>query len=299
MKTYSNIIIAACLIFLSSCVEEFDIKVDGQPELIVIDAVVTDIDSVQTVYIRRDREVLLQSHVFNKYPPIKDVTVHIEDDNGWSGDFEDVSENWEEIDEGRVFQLEGHQFEPGRTYTITVHVGDRVFKATETMIPLPDIKGLRFYSKNTKDDGSRYQPMIYFTDNQPDVENYYLFSRRFDVIRCESESRYIPLQRLSDVGFRGDLDGIALSVGYGAEEYFTYDLELESCYYFDFMTISKSNYNYYGVMEDNINNDGGVYKPSPTSPLTNFSGDNVQGQFIAASRIGLQGKVTLDNIIDR
>ena len=163
MKHLVYSILTVTLLTLSSCVENLDIKIDGQQELIVIDAMVTDLDTVQTVYIRRDREVLLQSHVFNKYPPIKDVTVHIEDDNGWSGDFEDVSENWEEIDEGRVFQLEGHQFEPGRTYTITVHVGDRVFKATETMIPLPDIKGLRFYSKNTKDDGSRYQPMIYFT----------------------------------------------------------------------------------------------------------------------------------------
>ncbi len=270
--------------------------IQGQSEIIAIDAVVTDLDTVQTVYIRRERETL---DYHDHYPSIKDVTVHIEDDNGWSGEFEDSSEDFIQ-NEGRVFTLQGHQFEPGRTYTITVHVGDRVFKATETMIPLPDIRGLKFYSKETKDnDGCRYQPIIYFKDNQPDVDNYYLFSRRFDVIRSEEATRYAPLQRLSDVGFRDNLDGIALSVGYGAEPQFTYDLQIDSYYYFTFMTISKSNYNYYGVMEDNINNDGGVYKPTPTSPVTNFIGENVQGQFIAASRLNIHGQVTLDNIIDR
>ncbi|MCQ2202982.1 MAG: DUF4249 domain-containing protein [Bacteroidales bacterium] len=296
MKYLVYSILTVTLLILSSCVEEFDIMVDNRYEMIVIDAMVTDLDTVQTVYICREREKLDYDI---KYPPIEGVSIHIEDDNGWNGEFKDISED-RGRNRGRIFAIKGHQFEPGRTYTITVLVGDREFKATETMIPLPDIRGLKFYSKETKDnDGCRYQPIIYFKDNQPNVDNYYLFSRRFDVIRSEEATRYAPLQRLSDVGFRDNLDGIALSVGYGAEPQFTFDLQMDSYYYFTFMTISKSNYNYYGVMEDNINNDGGIYKPTPTSPVTNFIGENVQGQFIAASRLNIHGQVTLDNIIDR
>lgn len=289
MKYFLYVIIATCLLFFPSCVEELDINIDDRSELIVIDAVVTDIDSVQTVYIRRERETL---DYHSRYPSIKDVTVHIEDDNGWSGNFVDNGT-------GRKFTLEGHKFEPGRTYTIIIHVADREFRATETMVPMPDVDDLKFYSKDTKDDGCSYEPMLFFKDNQQDIDNYYLFVSQFEGNRYFSSSRYVGLQRLSDVGFRDDLDGIALSVGMGAESQFTHDLKLGSVYYYSFLTISRSNYDYFGVMEDQINNDGGIYKPTPTSPVTNFSGENVQGQFIAASRLNYYGEVTTYDIIDR
>ncbi|MCQ2202986.1 MAG: DUF4249 domain-containing protein [Bacteroidales bacterium] len=298
MKHLVYSILTVTLLTLSSCVEEFDIRVDGQQELIVIDAMVTDLDTVQTVYIHRERETL-ELYDELDYPPIEDVFVHIEDDKGWSADFEDTSSD-RNLKKGRVFSLSGHQFEPGRTYTITVRVADREFKATETMVPLPDIDGIKFYSKQSKDDDTEWRPILYFSDNQPNTDNYYLFSESLSWIRGGSQSRYVALQRLSDAGFRENLDGIVLDLGIGAEWYLSSWLSSwGDPYYYTLLTISKSNYDYYGVMEDQLETDGGVYKPSPTSPPTNFSGKNVQGQFIAASRVDLYGRLTLDNIIDR
>ena len=298
MKHFVSVIIIAFIVSLTGCVDDFDIIIKDRHELIVIDAIVTDLDSVQTVYIRRECEQLWQSNVHNNYPPIKDVTVHIEDDEGWNADFEDTSSD-RNLTKGRVFSLSGHQFEPGRTYTITVRVADREFKATETMVPPPDIDGIKFYSKQSKDDDTEWRPILYFSDNQPNTDNYYLFSESLSWIRGGSQSRYVALQRLSDAGFRENLDGVVLDLGWGAEWYMSSLLSFGDPYNYTLLTISKSNYDYYGVMEDQINNDGGIYKPTPTSPPTNFSGKNVQGQFIAASRVNFIGRVFIDNIIDR
>lgn len=81
-----------------SCLEKIDIATSGSGDMFVIDALVTDFDSVQHVYIRRELEPCLSPMVPYEYPIIEDVTVHIEDDNGWSADFVN---HWE----GREFDL--------------------------------------------------------------------------------------------------------------------------------------------------------------------------------------------------
>ncbi|MCQ2229309.1 MAG: DUF4249 domain-containing protein [Bacteroidales bacterium] len=293
-----SIISACCLYMLTSCVEKFDIDINGHSELFVIDAMVTDFDSVQTVYIRRERESL-DYYDRIKYPPIENATVHIEDNDGWSAYFEDDSEE-HDMSEGHCFWLKGHKFESGRTYTITVRVGDREFKATETMVPLPNVDGLKFYAKDTKDGEISYNPIIYFRDNQPNVDNYYLFTEGGAVaLRNGSQCRYVPIQRLSDKGFRDDLDGIVFELGLGAEWFMATNIYIGGNYYYSIMTISKTNYDYFGVMADQINSDGGIYKPTPTSPVTNFSGKDVQGQFIAASGIEFYDYITEDKVVER
>lgn len=271
------------------CVDKMDIEIDGHSNLIVIDAVVTDFDSVQTVYIRREKESLGYRYE-PYYPAFENTSVHIEDDNGWNADFIDK-------DRGREFTLSGHKFEAGRTYTITVSVGDRVFKATEKMVPLPDIEGLKFYAKATKDDDLAYHPILYFKDNQPDIDNYYLFDKYCE--RNSNASRYVSIQRLSDKGLRDDLDGIVLELGLGADWFLDTDDRLGDSYYYTFMTISQSNYNYFGAMADQINSDGGIYKPTPSTPEPNFSGTDIQGQFIAASKIEFNGFITKEKIVVR
>lgn len=198
-----SIILVCCLYTFMGCVEKFDIEYEEYSDIVVIDAMVTDCDGIQTVYIRREKESLGYRYE-PYYPPFEESSVHVEDDNGWSADFEDQ-------DRGREFVLKGHKFEPGRTYTITVCVGNREFKATEKMVPLPDIEGLRFYAKGTKDGGIAYHPILYFKDNQPYVDNYYLFYK--DIDRNSDACRYLSMQRLCDEGLRSDLDGIVSNWG--------------------------------------------------------------------------------------
>ena len=290
MKIHRLIGMALCLCGLTCCVSEFDIKVDGVSDFIVIDAVVTDYDSVQVVYICRDREKIIDPYGSKTqfYDRIENVSVHIADDNGWSADYTDVGEG----EKGRVFQLKNHKFEPGRTYTMTVTVGSRIFEATETMAPSPIVDRLDFYPRESKDE-TLWAPILYFADSQPDVDNYYLFTDNLMYIRNWSGFRFLYLQRLSDVGLRGDMEGVRLSLGVGEGSDLLSGIRWGSSYTYELYTISKGNYDYYGVLEDQLVNDGGVYKPTPTSPITNFSGKNVQGQFIAASKYVISGRLFL------
>lgn len=56
---------------------------------------------------------------------------------------------------------------------------------------------------------------------------------------------------------------------------------------------------FYGAVEAHLTSDGGVYSPTPTTPVTNFSGRNVQGQFIAASCTVFNGTMTPDYVTFR
>ncbi len=280
MNKVTSIIPIMCILLLGGCVDEFYINTGNTSNMIVIDALVTDYDSIQTVYIRRDRETISDAH---RYPPIENASVHIADDNGWCADFKNMGD-------GRVFELHGHIFEPGRTYTLTVSVGERTFQSTEKMVKLPDIGKLKFYSRSAKDE-NLWCPVLYFKDNMPDEDNYYIFTDGYDYIRSCSQNRYLYIQRLSDVGFREDLNGIAISLGIGAVDYMISGNWWGDYYYYELFTISKRNYDYFGVIEDNLTNDGGIYKPTPASATSNFDGENVQGQFIAASKHIFHGRI--------
>lgn len=283
MSKINLIAVVMFILCLAGCVSEFDVYKKEGAGFIIIDALVTDYDSIQTVYLRRDMEPV-GSYVF-PYDTIRDASVHIADDNGWSGDFVDVSKG-----KGREFELRGHKFEAGRTYTLTVTVGDRVFVSTETMVQPPIIKdNIDFWPIQVKEE-TWYGPIIYFKDSQPDEVNYYLFANGLTSYRVYSASRCALIHCLSDEGLRGDMEGVNLSLGIG------YDPDLcgrqwGDHYVYDLYTISKRNYDYFCVLKDQVESDGGIYKPMPTSPVTNFSGKNVQGQFIAATKHVFEGVV--------
>lgn len=287
ISTFFSVLTA--VLGLCGCVDEYAITMDGQQDLITIDAMVTDTDTVQWVYILKSGDDFYLRDNYGKKPePLEDVSVTVSDDNGWEANFED-SNGW-----GRYFSLSGHQFEVGRTYTMTVRVGDRVFSATERMVPSPKINGLRFYNHETKD-SHLWSPILYFEDNQPDEDNYYLFTSN-NTSRTDGSQHFLYAMPLTDVGLRGDMNGIRISLGMGADEDDVSGLSYGERYYYYLYTISKRNYDYFCDIEKHLTSDGGIYRPTPASPVSNFSGANVQGQFIAASLTKFVGRVSVDNI---
>lgn len=277
-------IILFTILSMSSCVEEIDIEYGKAGDFIIIDAIVTDYDKVQTVIIRRGRDMDIDIYTGPKLDTIENVTVKIADDLGWSGEFHDVSEG-----KGREFELEGHQFEPGRTYTLTVTVGEREFTSTETMPQPPIIDHLEFYSHPVKED-VLWSPILFFKDSQPDVDNYYLFTESSYWLRRSNVNQCLYVQALTDEGLRGDMEGVKISLGIGADSYTYSGIRYDEGYYYELYTVNKCIYDYFEVIKDQLTSDGGVYKPTPTTPVTNISGEYVQGLFIMASKNVLYGK---------
>lgn len=280
----------AAAIGLCGCVDEYPVIVEGRSGTIVIDAMLVDVDTVQTVFIRKSGDTYFKSGHYGEEPaPIEGSSVKVEDDLGWSAYFED------ETGLGRRFRLSGHQFEAGRTYTVTVTAEGRTFTATETMVAPPKVNGIKFFKHYTKDD-SLWSPILYMEDSDPDETNYYLFIGNW-FPRDSYEMGEPYLMRLSDEGLRSDMDGIRISLGIGATEKTPSGLHLGEPISYTLYTISKRNYDYYGTLEAQLTSDGGVYRPSPTSAVSNFSGSNVQGQLIAASAIKIRGRLTPDYLV--
>lgn len=264
------ILCIASILMLTSCIEEVDINIDDEYDYIVIDAMVTDIDTVNTVYVYRNGE---KSATYE--PKLDNVSVEICDQNGNNMTFTDVNN-------GRRFELHGKHFSAGNTYTLTVKVGERVFQSTQYMAPLMKIKGISFYGHETADD-YLYSPIIYVEDDQPEVDNYFMFFDHF-FQRFEFEAQnFLYLQCLSDKGMKPDMNGIKISLGIGTSEDQKNAGITGMYYHYRMCSISKENYDYYKVVAEQLTQDGGTYRPFPTTPPTNISGTKVQGQFIASS----------------
>lgn len=267
------------------CVDDYPVIIEGQSDTIVIDAMLVDSDSVQTVYIRKSGDTYFMNGHYGEAPDtIHGASVRVEDDLGWSATFDD------ETGFGREFTLSNHQFEAGRTYTMTVTAEGRTFTSTETLVAPPKVNGLKFYAHDTKDE-TRWSPILYMEDTAPDEPNYYLFTDHY-FSRDDCSSRFLYVMRLSDEGLRADMDGVRISLGIGATALDGSGLVLGEYFSYKLYTISKSNYDYYGVIESHLTSDGGLYRPTPTSAVSNFSGTNVQGQLIVASKVTMAGRLT-------
>lgn len=270
---------------VSGCVDDYPVIIEGQSGTIAIDAMVVDIDTVQEVFIKKSGDEYFKNGHYGEDPePIKDASVKIADDLGWSAYFED------EEGLGRRFRLTGHKFESGRTYTITVTAEGRTFTATETMVAPPKVNGLKFYEHSTKDDYI-WSPILYMEDSAPGENNYYLFTGN-GFSRNYYAMHFMEIMRLSDEDLRSDMNGVKISLGIGATANSCSGVGLGEMFSYSLYTISKRNYDYYGVIEAQLTSDGGLYRPTPTSGVSNFSGENVQGQFIAASGVRMFDRLT-------
>lgn len=283
--------IFSLLVFpLSACVEEVgDFMQDGN--IVVIDAVVNTTDTVQYVYVSKGAQDRLDENT----TPIDTRLVTLTDDLGRVDTFS-VSEN------GVVCSLYRPDIEVGRTYTVDVWVADRHFLSTQTVVPHPIVKGIKFYYHDTKDE-TVLNPLFYFEDCDPTADNYYLIHSEFGIyLRAWSSSFYPLIMPVSDAGLKSSVDGLRLSYGLGAG---TDDrgewtgLYYGNYYHYEISSVSREVYLYFLALEKQISSDGGIYQPSPSSPISNFEGDGVQGLFIAADTYVFEGEVKFRDIIER
>lgn len=285
-----RVIFPLLLCFLSSCVEEVgDFMQDNN--LLVIDAVVNTTDTIQYVYVSQGAQFSLDEET----PPVDTRLVTLTDDLGRVDTFS-VSAN------GVVCSLYRPDIEVGRTYTVDVWVADRHFSATQTVMPHPIIKGVKFYYHDTKDD-TLLNPLFYFEDNDPEADNYYLIHSEFDInLRARNRAFYPLVMPVSDAGLKSSVNGLRLTYGLGAgtDDRGEWDgLSYGQSYHYELSSVSREVYLYFVALEKQISSDGGIYQPAPSSPITNFEGDGVQGLFIAAGTYVFEGEVRARDIIER
>ncbi|MBP5364305.1 MAG: DUF4249 family protein [Bacteroidales bacterium] len=192
-----------------------------------------------------------------------------------------------------TYCYDGCDFKCGHTYTITVEADGRTFTSTQTIQPVPKVDAVKFFTHDSPE-GPLLSPSLYFNDVQPDRTNYYVFTNLYQYHRITASSYfYVFLAPFSDENQSSEISGLHMSLGMGAVKDQKKDgFGKGDYYYYELYSISKENYEYYKSMENQLTSDGGVYRPNPSTPLTNFSGENVQGQFVAASKTIMCGRIT-------
>jgi len=163
---------------------------------------------------------------------------------------------------------------PGTTYFLNVRYNEKEYTASAYMPTVPAIDSIGYLFKKTEIIGKsdHYIPLLYFTEPQG-IKNYYLIQLHDDIF---AQSGYgnseWQFSILSDTYLEPYVNGLNVSTGYSpsGENYYPTYGEGDSIYV-ALSSLTRDGYNYYKNLIDQFGNDGGAYKPTPASPPGNIS----------------------------
>ena len=178
-KSLSYFIGMLLAIGISACEEVILIDIDQAPAQIVIDALVTDQDTIHTVRITRSGDF-----GGNEAEVVADAIVEVRDNLGNTFNY---THNPEGYDSLQGYYLSDQKF-AGQEYAIyqlEVTVDNQLYTASDTLRPITTIDSLLIkVDQNAVDDpendGKIYQVLLYAKEPQETVDFYYFkFYRDF------------------------------------------------------------------------------------------------------------------------
>jgi hypothetical protein len=162
----------------------------------------------------------------------------------------------------------------GHTYTLEVFWGGDKYEASAYMEPVPEVDSVGYLKRTSEKDGQEYYvPLLSFKEPQ-DTVNYYLILLHQDSY-YRSATGYSPswdISILSDTYLEPYVDKLNVNLGYnprGVEYPFMYSPG--DSIYLSLNSLTSDSYDFYKVLVDQFDNDGGAYKPAPSSPPGNIS----------------------------
>lgn len=176
---------------------------------------------------------------------------------------------------------------PGRTYTLTIRTNDnKTFTASDYMAPVPRVDSVRFIDKVMEKKGIEYHaPLLFFTDLQPNQENYYLIEYQGFSSYGDAYDHW-DIAIFSDKHFRSETSKTGVSINDGASvrdiNTFLSLFTPGDTFHAKMFSLSAEAYDFYKALMDQFNYDGAAYKPVPGSPPTNISNGGL-GLFRASS----------------
>lgn len=245
-------------VLLTACEKTIDLDLKQVEERTVIDGLVTD---------RKGRSYVRVSKSVGFYdggeaPKITNATVTVEDSDGNIFDF--THYQGEDSDSvGLYLPEKDFVGVVGKSYKLSVLVDGQSYEAEDKLIRLPQITKLEYRInedefKDPEDPGRYYELLLYVIEPQ-DTRDYYLFkSVRNGKIEYMSET---------DIYFSDDelvseqIDGIPLPLFYEQN-----DLAGVEVY-----SLSRQAFVFYRDLSKLLNNDGGLFGPTPANPRSNLS----------------------------
>lgn len=273
-----------------SCTEEIDLSLNQKEKKLVIEALITDQPGPYFVRLTRTSNSLYTPSIAdtsyaNHAERVKNATIIISDNVGNIDTlvpspyyFYTYSISGEDSLLG-YYATKNFQGVSGRKYFLKIEVDDKVFQAEADMMPVPDIDTIVFnispgdpgkddkvvplVKMQTTDDNEMYY--LFTTQNRPNTLHYNMAV--FSILKCENNNANLyPLyNETSTEGWHYN----SSDEFHDTTQFFVYSIN-EECYHFHKNIVKQ------------FSNDGGAYKPSPSTPQGSF-GDDAIGLFQVSS----------------
>ncbi|OYU80707.1 MAG: hypothetical protein CFE23_08285 [Flavobacterium sp. BFFFF1] len=253
MKKYLLLSVLFCLI---SCEKEITLSLDPMQSQYVIEGVITNSATTQTVRISKS----VDFYDAAPYPAISGATVTVTDGGNSPVAFTETSPG--------TYTAENFQGIPGHTYTLLVTINNIAYFATSTMPLVVPLDGLAYEenSFNPPGEETNYVVTPKFID-PADEKNFY----RFDLVVNGIKDK--GFFTLDDNLINGQINTFGIS---STDENNT--IKSGSTVDLDLIGIDKNCYDYFYVLEQNADSQN-----TPNNPNSNISG-NILGYFSAQNR---------------
>lgn len=305
-----NVLISITLIILiSSCIEDFDLKLPDAESRIVVDGLISSKPGPYYIRLTLSKTGnITTSEISNKelVDPVDDAIVVVSDNEGQTDTLRYVQ--WNESEYKYEYQT-GHSIKiikdqngsttdtivitdpfyynkrgfyktshlkgvPMATYSLNVKYNKKEYTASAYMPPVPAIDSIGYLFKKSEITGKfdHYNPLLYFAEPQG-IKNYYLIQLHDEVSsQSGNGSSQWQFSIFTDTYLESYVNGLNVSTGYSpsGENYYPAYGEGDSIHV-TLNSLTKEGYSYYKNLIDQFGNDGGAYKPTPASPPGNIS----------------------------
>lgn len=264
-------------IFLSSCTEKFDFNFDSEMELLVVDGVLTNQDTIHYIRLTKSINKLVDadfsgsSNNENTFPAVEDATITLSDNLGNTEVLEYVGSK-----ENAYPEVNGHykineiNGVAGRTYTLKIEWQNKEYTSVSTMPTVPVIEQISFRDKYLESKNETVTiPLLHFTEPQ-NSEDYYLL--HYSVDGFEGSNRSWSYSIISDKYMTENIAGMDIDDGQsGSGKDFYQDIYpgVEVVIFMESLT--KPSFNFYEGVIAQFESDGGAFSQAPATPEGNIS----------------------------
>lgn len=241
-----------------SCDEPVRLDVTQGESRVVIEGQVTNLEGQQYVKVSRSNGF----YDSGKSPRITDASVMVKDDAGNEFQFVHNPRNYADS-AGYYLPQTLFTGEVGKTYFLTVTIGDQVYEAEDKLFRVTSIDSLAYQidddeREDPEDEGKFYEVLIFANEPQ-DTEDYYLFKfYRNDSLKLDFDT---DIYFTNDETLGENIDGVSSPIYFAPGD-------RARC---EIFSLSRTAFVFYSDLQSLLNNDGGLFSQPPASSRTNLT----------------------------
>lgn len=250
-------LLCASIVFWS-CDEPVRLDVTQGESRVIIEGQVTNLEGQQYVKVSRSNGF----YESGKSPRVTDASVMVKDDAGNEFPFVHNPGNYADS-AGYYLPQTSFTGEVGKTYFLTVSIGDEVYEAQDKLFRVTPIDSLSYQidddeREDPEDAGKFYEVLIYAKEPQ-DTEDYYLFKfYRNDSLKLDFDT---DIYFTDDETLGENIDGVSSPIYFAPGD-------KARC---EILSLSRTAFVFYSDLQSLLNNDGGLFSQPPANSRTNLS----------------------------